>query len=81
MTDRANPFSGMEPVTGLNSPELARAMGPALQVGKADEHRDVVKEMFARALTDANEEMPAYLLNLAAQAKDAPGCSALAARA
>jgi len=46
----------------------------------ADEHRDVVKDMFTRAVTDAEEEFPAYLLNLAAQAKDAPGCSALAAR-
>jgi len=33
MTERVNPFSGMELDSGLNSCESARAIGPALAAG------------------------------------------------
>ena len=50
------------------------------QVNVADDHRDVVRVLFTQALADAAGDIPAYLMALAKQAKDAPGCSALAAR-
>jgi hypothetical protein len=37
--------------------------------------------MFAQGVADANGEFPPFLLELAASQDDAPGCSALAARA
>ena len=46
----------------------------------ADDNPAVVKELFARAVEDAGGSIPAWILKLANAAKDAPGCSALAAR-
>ncbi len=46
----------------------------------ADEHPQVVRDMFHTAVDDAGGEFPDYILDLARESKDAPGCSALAAR-
>jgi len=46
----------------------------------ADREPDVVRRMFEVAVEDAGGEFPEYLLNIARRQKDAPGCSALAAR-
>ena len=46
----------------------------------ADEHPDVVQELYATALADAGGAIPDYIRELARSQKDAPGCSALAAR-
>ncbi len=46
----------------------------------AGEHADVVERLFGLALEDAGGEFPEYLMELARNQKDAPGCSALAAR-
>jgi len=46
----------------------------------ADEHRNVVKKLFETALADAGGEFPEWLIGLARNQADAPGCSALAAR-
>ena len=46
----------------------------------ADAHADVMKDLFAKAVADAGGEFPAWILKLADEEKDAPGCSALAAR-
>ena len=47
----------------------------------AREHPDIVDELFARALEDAGGSYPEWLLDLARNQADAPGCSDLAARA
>ena len=47
----------------------------------AREHPGVVHELFARALEDAGGSYPEWLLDLARNQADAPGCSDLAARA
>jgi arylsulfatase A-like enzyme len=47
----------------------------------ADGHPDVVNELFARALDDAGGEIPEWILELARNQADAPGCSRVAARA
>jgi len=47
----------------------------------ADDHRDVVRRLFEAAMTDAEGEIPEWILELARRQEDAPGCSALAARA
>ncbi len=46
----------------------------------ADENEDVVTDLFAKAVSDANGELPDFLVELAEGQADAPGCSALAAR-
>jgi arylsulfatase A-like enzyme len=46
----------------------------------ADDLPDVVNELFALALKDAGGEFPGWLVELASQEADAPGCSVLAAR-
>jgi arylsulfatase A-like enzyme len=46
----------------------------------ADDHPDVVEELFDLALEDAGGEFPDFLLRLAVEQMDAPGCSELAAR-
>ena len=46
----------------------------------ADENADVVGELFAKAVADANGEFPNFIMDLAKGQADAPGCSALAAR-
>ena len=47
----------------------------------AEEHPDVVDQLFAIAKDDAEGGFPDWLLELARSQKDAPGCSDLAARA
>ncbi|MGC9347723.1 MAG: sulfatase [Anaerolineae bacterium] len=51
-----------------------------LAVNCADEHPEIVNELFTYAVEDAGGEFPEWLLDLAKSAADAPGCSALAAR-
>ena len=46
----------------------------------AAENREVVRELFERAVADAGGEFPDYLMQMATSQKDAPGCSDLAAR-
>ncbi|MCK4375997.1 MAG: sulfatase, partial [Candidatus Brocadiae bacterium] len=46
----------------------------------ADERPEVVQELYQQALADAGGGYPDYLMNIARNRKDAPGCSALAAR-
>jgi arylsulfatase A-like enzyme len=46
----------------------------------ADDHRDQVDRHFALAKSDADEKFPDWLIDLAKNEADAPGCSALAAR-
>jgi len=46
----------------------------------ADDHPGVVKDLFAKAVADAGGTFPDWILKLAEQQEDAPGCSALAAR-
>jgi hypothetical protein len=46
----------------------------------ADTHADVMKDLFAKAVADAGGKFPGWILKLADEEKDAPGCSALAAR-
>jgi arylsulfatase A-like enzyme len=46
-----------------------------------DDHPDVVRELFALAEQDAGGEFPEWLVTLARQHADAPGCSEVAARA
>jgi len=49
-------------------------------VNVADEHPDVVRELFALALEDAGGDFPDWIVELAKNQADAPGCSSLAAR-
>jgi arylsulfatase A-like enzyme len=46
-----------------------------------DEHPDVVNDLFAQAVEDAEGGFPEWLLDLARNQADAPGCTDLAARA
>lgn len=46
----------------------------------AHEHRDVVNNLFGQAKEDAGGSFPEWLVNLARNQADAPGCSDLAAR-
>lgn len=46
----------------------------------ADDYPAVVQELFAKAIADADGDFPEWLLDLAEEGKDAPGCSSLAAR-
>jgi arylsulfatase A-like enzyme len=46
----------------------------------ADAHADVVQQLYRTALADAGGEFPDYVVEMARNQKDAPGCSALAAR-
>jgi arylsulfatase A-like enzyme len=47
----------------------------------AHEHPDVVQELYAQALEDAGGSFPEWIIQLAQNQADAPGCSDLAARA
>jgi arylsulfatase A-like enzyme len=47
----------------------------------ADDNTDVVSHLFAQAKEDARKDFPQWLVELARQHADAPGCSELAARA
>jgi hypothetical protein len=47
----------------------------------ADANPEIVKQLFAQGVADGGGEFPEFLLELAASQADAPGCSALAARA
>ena len=46
----------------------------------ADEFPDVVNDLFAQAKDDAGESFPDWIVELARNQADAPGCSDLAAR-
>ncbi len=46
----------------------------------ADDHPDVVRELFQVAVEDAGGGFPDWIMDLAESEADAPGCSALAAR-
>ena len=46
----------------------------------ADQHPKIVSKLYKFALADAGGDFPDYIKKIAADAKDAPGCSALAAR-
>ena len=46
----------------------------------ADDHPEVVNDLFAAALADAKDGIPDWIMDLAEGEADAPGCSALAAR-
>jgi len=46
----------------------------------ADEHSEIVNALFAQAKDDAGESFPEWLVNLARNLADAPGCSDLVAR-
>jgi len=46
----------------------------------ADEHQDVVRKLFAAAVADAGGSIPDWLVEMARNQEDAPGCSSLAAR-
>jgi hypothetical protein len=46
----------------------------------AEAHPEIVDQLFEVALLDAGGAFPDYLLLMAAQEQDAPGCSPLAAR-
>ena len=46
----------------------------------ADEHPDVLKEAFGHARADATGDFPDWLMDVAEQEADAPGCSDLVAR-
>jgi hypothetical protein len=47
----------------------------------ADEHPEVINALFKQAKDDAGGEFPGWLIQLAQNEADAPGCSSLAARA
>ncbi|MFO7956988.1 MAG: sulfatase [Candidatus Brocadiia bacterium] len=46
----------------------------------AEEHPELVRDLFETAVEDAGGEFPEFLMKMAREQKDAPGCSALAAR-
>jgi hypothetical protein len=46
----------------------------------ARENPDIVRDLFAKAATDAHGAFPIWLIDLAKRQADAPGCSDLAAR-
>ena len=46
----------------------------------ADEHADVARDLFATAESDAADGWPDWIMNLAKNQADAPGCSDVAAR-
>jgi len=53
---------------------------PLLKKNIAEEHKNVVDYLFTKALDDAGGKFPDYLLKLAGEEIDLPGCSPLAAR-
>ena len=57
-----------------------RSPNPFVQ-NVADEQPDVLNALFRQAKADAGGEFPEWLIQLAQNEADAPGCSALAARA
>jgi arylsulfatase A-like enzyme len=57
------------------------ATSSPFETNVADALPDIVRSMYAQGVADANGEFPPFLLELAASQDDAPGCSALAARA
>jgi hypothetical protein len=46
----------------------------------ADDHPDILNALFRQAKNDAGGEFPGWLVRLAREEADAPGCSSLAAR-
>jgi len=57
-----------------------RRADTACERNVADGNPSVVQELYAAALADAGGSYPDYLIELARNSTDAPGCSALAAR-
>ena len=53
---------------------------PRQEKNLADEHSDVTDRLFDIALKDAGGTLPEWLVKLAVDLEDAPGCSQLAAR-
>jgi len=53
---------------------------PALENNVADEHPDQMRRLYQKAVEQAHGEFPDYVMERAHNQKDAPGCSALAAR-
>jgi arylsulfatase A-like enzyme len=64
--------------TGVLLHDLEAGDPFATNVG--DEYPDVVNDLFAQALEDAQGGLPDWLLELARNQEDAPGCTDLAAR-
>ena len=57
------------------------ASGDPFAENVADAHPDVVNALFAQAVEDAGGRFPEWLMALARDQADAPGCSDLVARA
>lgn len=53
---------------------------PLLKKNVAEEHQNVVDYLFKKGVDDAGGNFPDYLLQLAKEGMDSPGCSPLAAR-
>jgi len=53
---------------------------PLLKKNVTEENKDVVDRLFAKAISDAGGSFPDYLLKLASEKTDFPGCSPIAAR-
>ena len=66
--------------TGVLLHDLA-ASGDVWSENVADAHPVVVRDLFAKGCADAEGGFPEFLMDLARNQMDAPGCSALAARA
>lgn len=56
------------------------AKDPFLKKNIAEENKDIVNHLFAKAIADAGGSFPDYLLELAKKEIDFPGCSPIAAR-
>ncbi len=54
--------------------------GDPFAANLADEHPQVVQELFGLAQEDAKGDFPGWLVEMAEREEDAPGCSALAVR-
>jgi arylsulfatase A-like enzyme len=65
--------------TGVLLRDLQSA-GDPFESNVADDHPDVVEKLFGKAVQDAGGSFPDWLVELARNLRDAPGCSALAAR-
>jgi len=57
-----------------------RTRDAACETNVADENPDLVQRLYKQAIEDAGGGFPDYIVDLARNSQDAPGCSALAAR-
>ena len=62
-----------------NTPE-AKDRGSLLATNLADREPGLCRELFTLARDEARGPFPDFLLGLAAETRDAPGCSAVCAR-